>query len=104
MFVGGISRGGPWLLSHLASQHGIYRVHLLTGDKEAEKGCTPVPTKPAVWTGVQYPAMGKWGCPVPSYSQGRPGKGTGSSCDLRWHFAFRHAPDRLRVVGNNWFP
>ena len=41
---------------------------------------------------------------MPGCPQGRPGKGAGSSWDLRWHFAFRHTPKRARVVGNNWFP
>ena len=92
------------LASHLASQHRIYHTHLLTGEEEAEEVCTPVPTKPSVWTGIHYPATGKWGCPVPGCLQGRPGKGTGLSWDLCWHFAFWHAPDRVRVAGNNWFP
>ena len=46
----------------------------------------------------------EWDCPVPGCTQGRPGKGAGTSWDLRWHFAFRHGPDRVRVAENNWFP
>ena len=46
----------------------------------------------------------EWGCPVPGCPQGRPGKGAGASWDLRWHFAFRHVPNRVRVAGSNWFP
>ena len=46
----------------------------------------------------------EWDCPVPGCTQGRPGKGAGTSWNLRWHFAFRHAPDRVWVAGNNWFP
>ena len=92
------------LAGHLARQHGVYHAHLMADEEEAEEVCTPVPTKPATWTGIHYPATGKWGCPVPGCPQGRPGKGAGSSWDLRWHFAFRHAPDRVRVAGNKWFP
>ena len=40
----GVRAGGPWLLSHLASQHGIYPAHLLTGKEEVGEVCTPVPT------------------------------------------------------------
>ena len=92
------------LAVHLARQHGIYHANLLTGEEEAEEMCTLVLTKPAVCTGVHCSATGKLGCPVPGCPQGFPGKGAGSSWDLRWHFAFRHAPDRILVTGNNWFP
>ena len=53
------------LASHLASQYGIYHAHLLTGEEKAEEVNTPVPTKPAVWTGIHYPATGKCSCPIP---------------------------------------
>ena len=92
------------LAGHLARQHGIYHTHLMAGEEEAEKVYTPVPAKPATWTGIHYPETGNWGCLVPGCSQGRPGKGAGSSWDLRWHFAFRDAPGRVRMAGNNWFP
>ena len=72
------------LASHLATQHGIYHVHsMATEEEDAEEACTTVPAKPATWTGIHYPATGKWGCPVPGCPQGRPGKGAGSSWDLR---------------------
>ena len=85
------------LASHLASQHGIYHAHLMADKEEAEEVCTPVPTKPAVWTGTHYPATGKWGCPVPDCPQGRPGKGAGSSWDLRYQTARRADPARAQA-------
>ena len=57
------------LASHLASQHGIYHAHLLTGKEKAGEVCTLLPTNPAVWTGIHYPSTVEWGCPFPGCPQ-----------------------------------
>ena len=65
--------------SHLAIQHEICYTHLMTDKEKAEEVCTPVPSKPTVWTDVHYPETGKRIFPVPGFPRGQSGKDTSLS-------------------------
>lgn len=72
------------LVEHQAKQHDIYRSFVLEEEEEA-------PPSPRRWDAAFYPEEGCCRCPVPDFLQWREGHGVRDSCNLRWHFSYRHS-------------
>merc|ERR1711966_551760 len=83
------------LAGHLAKQHDVYQSFTL----EAAEDDTPPPPPSGRWDATFYPAESLYRCPVPGCPQGRDGRGTRDSWDMRRHFAYRHRGHRVAVAG-----
>ena len=81
------------LAKHQETQHDIFQSFVL------EEGQGGSPPSPRHWTAAHFPEEGCYRCPVPDCPQGQAGRGAGSSWNLRWHFAYRHPQDTVRVEG-----
>ena len=66
---------------------------------EVEGDGTPPPPPSGRWDATYYPAENLYRCPVSDCPQGRDGRGTRDSWDMRRHFAYRHRGHKVAVAG-----